>query len=320
MPRLDPTSLRLFIAVVETGTIAGAAAREYIAAAAVSRRLAEIESTLGASLLVRTNKGVEPTAAGRALVGMARRALHELDQVDVQMRGFSTGLRGLVRVAASLSAITQFVPADLESFAAAHPGVQLHLEEQVSQTVTRAVAENSADLGIHTAAAADERVQTFPYHTDRLCVVVPRGHALGRRRSTTFAAALEHPLVGLHTGSAINLQLAREAAETRRGLNLRIQVTSFDALCMMVAHGLGVGVLPETVARRNAAVLDIVPVALEDPGARREFRLCVRSVDALPAAARLLLDHLRERAVAAASTEAPVRSAHGRRRGRLDAR
>lgn len=304
MPRLDPVSLRLFVAVVEAGTIAGAAAREHIAAAAVSRRLSEIEAALGTPVLLRTNRGVEPTAAGRALLGLARRALLALDQVDVQMRGFSTGLRGLVRVSASLSAITQFVPADLEAFVAEHPDVQLHLEEQVSQAVTRAVADNTADLGIHTAAASDERVQTFPYHSDRLCLVVPRRHPLARRRATTFAAALEHPFVGLHTGSAINVQLAREAAEAGRAFNLRIQVTSFDALCMMVAHGLGVGVLPEAVARRNAAVLEIVPVPLADAAARREFRLCVRSIDALAPAARLLLEHLRARADRAARSDA----------------
>jgi DNA-binding transcriptional LysR family regulator len=296
MPRLDPVSLRLFVAVAESGTIAAAAAREHIAAAAVSRRLAEIEAALGTALLVRTNRGVEPTAAGRALLGLARRALHELDQVGVQMRGFGSGLRGLVRVAASLSAITQFVPADLESFVAAHPDVQLHLEEKVSQVVTRTVAENSADIGISTAAVTDERLQTFPYHADRLVLVVPRGHRLAARSSTTLAEALGHPFVGLHTGSAIDTLLARAAAEAQRPLNLRIQVTSFDALCMMVGHGLGVGVLPEAVARRNAAVLDIKPVALEDAVALRRFRLCVRDLDGLPAAARLLLEHLRERA------------------------
>jgi DNA-binding transcriptional LysR family regulator len=293
MPRLDPVSLRLFVAVAESGTIAAAAAREHIAAAAVSRRLSEIESALGTALLVRTNRGVEPTAAGRALLGLARRALHELDQVGAQMRGFGSGLRGLVRVAASLSAIT---PADLESFVVAHPDVQLHLEEKISQVVTRTVAENSADIGIYTAAVTDERLQTFPYHADRLVLVVPRAHPLAARASTTLAQALCHPFVGLHTGSAIDTLLARAAAEAQRPLNLRIQVTSFDALCMMVGHGLGVGVLPEAVARRNAAVLDIAPVALEDAVAQRRFRLCVRDLDGLPAAARLLLEHLRERA------------------------
>ena len=63
---------------------------------------------------------------------------------------------------------------------------------------------------------------------------------------------------------------------------------------LTVAADIKPGVLPETVARRNAAVLDIVPVRLDDAVAQRRFRLCVRDLDGMPAAARLLLEHLRE--------------------------
>ena len=56
--KLDPLSLRLFVRVVEDGTIASVAAREHIASAAISRRLSELEDALGTQLLVRTNKGL----------------------------------------------------------------------------------------------------------------------------------------------------------------------------------------------------------------------------------------------------------------------
>ena len=66
MPPLDPLSLRLFLSVIDAGTIAAAAQREHIAAAAVSRRISEIEAMFGVALLRRTNKGVAPTEAGDA--------------------------------------------------------------------------------------------------------------------------------------------------------------------------------------------------------------------------------------------------------------
>ena len=66
MLRLDPTSLKLFVRMVEEGAIAAAADREHIAAAAISKRLSEIESLLRTPLLMRTNQGVEPTAAVNA--------------------------------------------------------------------------------------------------------------------------------------------------------------------------------------------------------------------------------------------------------------
>jgi DNA-binding transcriptional LysR family regulator len=72
--KLDPLSLRLFVSVVEEGTIAAAAAREHIAAAAVSKRLSELEDQLNTQLLTRSNKGIVVTAAGVALLDMARGA------------------------------------------------------------------------------------------------------------------------------------------------------------------------------------------------------------------------------------------------------
>ena len=60
--KLDPITLRLFVAVMEESTIAAAAAREHIAASAVSRRLADLEDALHVALFTRSNKGTEPTA------------------------------------------------------------------------------------------------------------------------------------------------------------------------------------------------------------------------------------------------------------------
>ena len=106
--KLDPVSLRLFVAVMEENTIAAAAAREHLAASAVSRRLADLEDALQVALFTRSNKGTEPTAAAFALLNLARGVLNDLDGIATQMRDYGTGVRGHVRVVANISAITQF--------------------------------------------------------------------------------------------------------------------------------------------------------------------------------------------------------------------
>jgi DNA-binding transcriptional LysR family regulator len=291
--RVDPTSLELFICVVEEGTIAAAAERRHIAAAAVSKRMSELEAALRTQLLKRTNKGVEPTAAGNALLNIARRALHELDDVSVQMRDYASGTRGLVRLFANISAITQFLPRELKAFVDAHPHVEVHLEERISTFIARAVAENAADIGIVSLLPPELTLETFPYRFDHLSLITPRDHPLARRRSVSFAETLQFDYLGLHAGSSINLQLAKAAAELARPLRLRIQLTGYDALCSMVEAGLGVALLPETIAKRNARTASIHVVRLDEPWAQRELRICVRSYAALSVAARLLVDHLR---------------------------
>ncbi len=292
MALLDPVSLKLFIAVVEEGTIAAAAEREHIAAAAVSKRMSEIESFLHTQLLIRTNKGIEPTAAGITLLALARRTLHELEDIAVQMQEYASGIRGHVRVSANISAITQFLPQEIKSFLAEHPQVQVHLEEKISTAVTKAVAENAADIGIFVMQPHGQSLEVFPYHEDRLVLIVPQGHSLAKRKQLTFAETLDFDYVGLHTGSSINLQLQKASSDLARTLKFRIQVTSYDALCLMVDAGLGIGILPQAVASPYTKTLHIRAIPLAESWATRQLKICVRSFDALPVAAKLLVHHL----------------------------
>jgi len=293
--KLDPVSLRLFVAVVETGAIARAAEREHIAPSAASRRLAELEARLRVPLFARSNRGIEPTQAAFALLHLARGVLNDLDGIATQMHDYGAGLRGLVRVAANISAITQFLPAELHGFMTRHPLIDVRLQEQISSAVARSVAENAADVGVLSESHFGEhgmRLTLLPYRQDELVLVVPGGHALARRRSVRLAEALDHDLIGMHPGSAIHQLLQRGAAEAGRPLRLRMQVTGYDALCLMVSAGLGVGVMPRVSARLYVRELDVRVATLDEPWAARRLALCVRSMEALPAVARQLVQHL----------------------------
>jgi DNA-binding transcriptional LysR family regulator len=290
--RIDPTSLRLFIAIVEEGSIAAAAEREHLAAAAVSKRITQLEYVLRTQLLSRTHKGVEPTAAGVALLNLARRAVSYLDDLHVQMLDYAGGERGLVRVYANISAITQFLPTDLASFLRAYPQINVQLEERNSSVSVKAVAENAADVGIYTAFAHSEPVESLAYEVDRLAVITRNDHPLAKRKRVQFADTLEWEFVGMRTGSSINSQLGKIATELNRPLRLKIQVTGYDALCLMVSAGLGIAIAPQKLTSLFARRLDLTEIALDEPWAERQLNICVRSVDALPAATKLFVQHL----------------------------
>ena len=290
--KIDPVSLRLFVAVMEEGTIAEAAAREHIAASAVSKRLSELEQTLNTELFVRSNKGTVPTAAAYALLNLARGVLNDLDGIFAQMSEYASGLRGQVRVYANISAITQFLPGELKSFMGQYPQVQIHLQERISSVIAKAVADNAADIGILNDGSYGEQLTLLPYHDDELVVIAPAGHPLTRRKSVTLAQVLDHDVVGAHPGSVMNNLLTKAAAELGRALRLRIQVSSYDALCLMVAAGLGVGVMPRKSAQLFLSSLQIRCVTLAEPWAARKLVLCVRDLAALSPPARLLVQHL----------------------------
>jgi DNA-binding transcriptional LysR family regulator len=293
--RIDPVSLKLFLAVAELGTIAAAAEREHIAASAISKRISDLEAVLATELFSRSNKGIEPTVAGAALQNLARGVVHSLDNVYAYMRDFSSGTRGLVRIYANVSTIAQFLPRDLETFVDQYPLVQLQLEEQISTATLRGVAQNAADIGIYADLGTQpEGVSILPYREDHLVVVAPQHHTLGRRASLTTAELLEHHVIGLQTGSFINLQLIKTSSELGLPVKFRMQVNSYDAVCLMVEANMGLGVLPRRLAQRYAKTFGIKLVPLNASWAARKLNICIRSYESLPVAARLLVDHLQQ--------------------------
>jgi len=292
---IDPLSLKLFVTIVEEGTIAGAAEREHIAASAVSKRISELEDTFHTQLLRRTNKGVVPTDAGITLLALARGVLHDLNNITLQIREYASGVRGHVRLSANISSINQFLPAEIRSFMNAHPQVHVHLEANISEAIVNAVAENAADVGIVTMGAYRHDLEYLPYHSDQLIVITPKEHPLAGHRSITLSETLEYDFVGLPVGSAVHNQLLRAAHELDRTPKLRIQVNSFDALCLMVEAGLGIGIVPKGAAKPYFKGLRIRSITLDEPWANRDLKICIRSLESLPAAARLLVEHLRKK-------------------------
>jgi DNA-binding transcriptional LysR family regulator len=288
--RPDPLSLRLFVAVIEHGTIAATAARHHIAAAAVSKRISELEAQLNTQLLMRSNKGITPTAAGVALINMARPVLADLDNIVAQMHDFSRGTRGSVRVLANISVMTQFMPQALKSFLEKYPLVQVSLEEKVSTAIIRGIEDNTADIGIFTQVPHGDNIEVYPFRNDDLVLIVPHGHPLSGRTAVTFADTIDYEYVGLHVGSSLNFQLVRAASDLGRSLKLRIQVSGYDAQCLMVEAGLGIGILPRDSLHTYSA-LKLQSIALDEPWAHRQLQIAVRSYEALPVAAKLLFDH-----------------------------
>ena len=189
--------------------------------------------------------------------------------------------------------MTEFLPEALSSFLAAHPNVSIDLEERLSDEIVGLIAEGVADLGIVAGTVDAGALETYPFRRDRFVLVVARGHPLAKRARISFEEVLDHDFVGLDRASALQRFLAGKAVRIGRPLRLRVQLRSFDAVCRMVECRVGIGIVPETTARRVAKTMAIKPVTLSDPWAVRDLTICVKSRDELPVYARQLVEHLR---------------------------
>ena len=291
--RFDLTDLSLFRHVVEAGSITHGAERAHLALAAASTRIRNMEDVLGVPLLTRGRQGVTPTQAGRTLLQHARTILRQAERLHEDLGAYGGGLAGQIRVLSNTNALTEFLPEALSSFLTTHPNVSVDLEERLSDEIVGQIAEGVADLGIVAGTVDASALETYPFRKDRFVLVVAREHPLAKRQKVAFAQVLEHDFVGLDRASALQRFLADKAARIGQPLRLRVQLRSFDAVCRLVECNVGIGIVPETTARRVAGNMAIVPVALTDAWAVRELTICVRKIAELPPFARQLVEHLR---------------------------
>ncbi|MFD4841354.1 LysR family transcriptional regulator [Achromobacter sp. NPDC058515] len=287
---IDPVSLRLFLAALEEGSLARAAARENIVPSAVSKRMSEMEEAFGVLLLARGVKGVQPTPAGSALAAHVRRVLQDMDRMHRDMAGFATGVRGRIRLAVSVAALSGELPAQIQSFRRSYPQIDISLEEDTTQAAFRAVLEGQADV----AAGSDfghDGLQVFPCGHCELAAVVPGQHLLADRETLDYAQLLPFEQIELNRDNGISSvfeQAARDAGMTRR---ISARVSSHETICMLVARGMGVAVVPHYLKPRHAH-LDIRFIPLAGPWSSTPICIAVRDPEALSPAARALLAHL----------------------------
>src|SRR3954449_4216130 len=291
--RFDLIDLSLFRHVVEAGSITGGAQRAHLALAAASTRIRHMEEALGAALLVRGRQGVTPTQAGRTLLQHARAILRQAERLREELGAYSGGLAGQIRVLSNTNALTEFLPEALSDFLSAHPQVSVDLEERLSDEIVGLVAEEVAEIGIVAGTVDTGALETFPFRSDRFVVVVARGNPLAGRPALGFAEVLEHDFVGLDRSSALQRFLADKASRIGKPLRLRVQLRGFEGVCRMVECGVGLGIVPETTARRAAKTMALAIVALDEPWAARDLTICVGALKDLPPYARELVAHLR---------------------------
>ena len=292
----DLVDLQLFVAVADSGSITHGATRAHLALASASARIKGLEAGLGVSLVRRRRRGVELTAAGESLRDHARLIMQNVAMMQGDIAAFATGVKASVHLLANTSGLSEHLPRALAVFLRENPELSLDVEERESTDIVGAIASGAADLGFAAEHALPEHFERFAFGEDRLMLVAPRRGEFSGRRQIDFVEVGNRDFVGLANTTALAVHIAKHAARLGVRLRVRARLRDFDAICRLVAAGVGVAVMPEAAARRCAQSMPLAVLAIRDSWANRQLVICARSFKSLPKPAKLLVEHLRQAA------------------------
>lgn len=295
--RFDLVSLRLFLAAVETGSLSAGAQRLGISTAAASKRIAELETRIGVSLLVRGKKGVTPTEAGQITLRYVTQAVADIERLALALNDYRRGIGGSLRIWANPSAFAGFLPGLLARFLAENPAISIDLEETLSEEAVRAVLAGKTELAIIGENTALQGLHAFACDTDELALLLPLNHPMARAETLTFEQAIALDLVALSRQTSLTRQISALAEATGKALKLRVQVHNFDALCRMVSVGIGAAIIPRSAGIPHLKSQGLVMIRFSGPPIRRNLLLAMRNIQSLSLPARDFI-RLAERRVA----------------------
>ncbi|REC94743.1 DNA-binding transcriptional LysR family regulator [Kushneria indalinina DSM 14324] len=288
---LDLTDLRLFVHVAEAPSLTQGARHACLSTAAASARIQQLEAQLGKRLFYRSSRGMALTASGQRLLTHARRVLRQLDHLTHDMAG-DDDRAGHLRILANTTAVTELMPAVLGEFLAERPRLTIDLRERLNHEVVRGVEQGSADMGIVAGPISTAGLERYHFSTDRLVLITAPDHPLAQRQNVVLEDLVEDFHVGLPDTSSLMQFLTRRFESVGAELKLRVQVSGFEAICRLVAAGVGVGVIPESAALRHRRLMTLALIHIDAPWATRERSVVVRNAAELPGAGMALIEAL----------------------------
>ncbi|OAL76298.1 LysR family transcriptional regulator [Acinetobacter sp. SFB] len=271
----DLNDFRLILNIAETKNLTRAAEKSFLSTPAASNRIKNLEHVLGLKILDRSSQGVELTEIGMIYLKYAKSIYHEIECLKGELAQFNDLIPGKLSIAANTTAITEYIPTALSEYLTTHPHVDVNLKEMLSEDIVNLVADKRADLGIISGNIDTKNLQTIPLISSQLILIAPKNHPILDHRTVTLLDVIQYSVVTLHEGSAIQIFLHKLSRQLDKKINIRVQVSSYDSICQMVAAGTGIAIIPLVAFRRLQHIHPNIEYReIKEEWAHRGFKIC----------------------------------------------
>ncbi|AEG94366.1 LysR substrate-binding domain-containing protein [Ramlibacter tataouinensis] len=250
---MELRQLRYFTVLAAELSFTRAARKLHVSQPPLSLQIANLEKELGARLFERTSRSVQLSDAGKAFLPHALAVLERLDEARSHVGLVANGLEGRIKLGLSGSHFLGPLPRFIQRFGASRPGVEIVLQEMAPVDHLRALREGRVDLSVSRSSLSDGQLASQLLWRDPVVAALPRGHRLARRKTLRLAELRGEPFVALRRESSAFAQRLFDACLEAGFVPRTVQqVIELPALVHLVAAGLGVALVPASLARLRA--------------------------------------------------------------------
>ncbi|MEW6270533.1 MAG: LysR family transcriptional regulator [Thermodesulfobacteriota bacterium] len=295
---METKHLRTLLTIVELSSFTRAGVKLGLSQSAISQQIGALERKLGVKLLRRSGSGARPTAAGELLVDHARQILARIDNARRLVSEFDASPGGLLRIGAGGAACHHLLPDVLQALRESFPRLELHVRSGHTDLTLERLVEGEIDVGLLTLPVAHAKLRLVELGRDELVLIVAPAHPLASRTRVEPVDLASEPLLICERRSKTFQLVERVLLEAGVFPRVAMEIDHLEAVCKMVARGLGVSVVPRWAVASELAAGDVVAVPigarapsrgwavgfLEESSPRQALRAFVRlCADQLPA-------------------------------------
>lgn len=260
---MELRQIRYFTVLAEELSFTRAARRLHVSQPPLSFQIASLETELGARLFDRTSRSVMLSEAGKAFLPHAQAVLARLNEARSHVARVASGLQGRVQVGLAGSHFLGPFPRFIQQFRLQRPAVEVALNEMKPSDQLQALRDGRLDLSVSRNPVNDEqtdspRISAALLWRDPVVVALPPGHRLGSRSQLSLADLRNEDFVFLRLDSSPFAARLFDAC-VQAGFAPRIvqQVVEVPAALNLVAAGLGVALIPASLAFLRTDAVDI---------------------------------------------------------------
>lgn len=246
---MDIRQMQYLIEVARFKSFTKAAEALYITQPTISKTIKSMEDELGVVLFDRVGKKIVLTDAGQIIVGQAQQIVTSFQNLVAELDDLRNLKKGHIRIGLPPMVGSSFFPKVIGQFHQKYPDISIQLFEDGAKKVESDVVGGALDVGVIVLPATAEELSSFPFVEEKLNLVVHPSHPLAERQAAELSELAQDGFVLFREDFTLHDRIINECAKAGFQPHVIYESSQWDLISEMVAVGLGITLLPETICR-----------------------------------------------------------------------